>query len=240
MKTIPILTFFLFISTLLLVSCEGDSKKKIQIGDLKDSTRAYEKEAKKEEIQEILFFDEHDSAISQEKFNQKIAKGDYLPLETQSSSGRNEVHLVTLKQHEMDLENMELPEFSIEDLNGNLYTKSSMLGKVVILSFWFTASGINVDELGSLNQLAAQYKNDDKVLWLAPALDNKDQLSRFLKDKGWVYKFAANQEDFALNLGVLAYPTHLIINQNGSITKAIVRSSNAKKTILNHINQLLK
>lgn len=240
MKNIPISILISILATLALVSCQGGKEKKIKIEDLKDSTRAYEKEAKEEEIQEILFFDEYDSAISQEKFNQKIAKGDYLPLEIQSGLGRNEVHLVTLKQHEMDLESMELPEFSIEDLNGNLYTKSSMLNKVVILSFWFTASGINVEELEGLNQLAAQYKNNDKVLWLAPALDNKDQLSRFLKNRGWVYRFAANQENFALDLGVLAYPTHLIINQRGSITKAIVRSSNARKTIQSNINQLLK
>jgi peroxiredoxin len=139
----------------------------------------------------------------------------------------------------MDLENMELPEFSIQDLNGNLYTKSSMNGKVVIFSFWFTASNINVNELQALNQLAAEYKNNEQILWLAPALDNKDQLSRFLKDKGWVYRFAANQEDFALDLGVLAYPTHIIVDAGGNIHKAIVRSSKAQEVLENNITQLL-
>lgn len=239
MKNIPVSFFLLLISSLLLMSCEEEQKKKIQIEDLKDSTRAYTDEVKKETIQEILFFDEHDSSIDQEKFNQKIAQGNYLPLEVQGMEGRNEVHLVTLEQHEMDLENMELPEFSIQDLNGNLYNKSSMNGKVVIFSFWFTASNINVNELQALNQLAAEYKNNEQVLWLAPALDNKDQLSRFLKDKGWVYRFAANQEDFALDLGVLAYPTHIIVDAEGNIHKAIVRSSKAQEVLENNITQLL-
>lgn len=227
------------LSLSLLFSCSGEEAKKITITDLKDSTRAQEQNESASVVQELQFYDEHDSAINQEKFNQKIASGIFLPLETQSIGGQNEVHLITLEKHARNLEEMEVPDFSLSDLNGNTYNRKNTLGKVTVLSFWFTSSPLNVNEIGKLNELALQFKENNKVLWLAAALDNADQLSRFLKDKGWAFRFAADQEKLAIEFGVLTYPTHLIIDQKGQIVRALVRNGDSAAAIAQKINSLL-
>ena len=221
---------------LLLSSCNNSSEESMAFEDIKDSSNR----AVPTRIQEnITFYDTNHKIISTDKFNHRLAEGLYLSEQIQKADGSEAVHLISIKEHAKKLEAQSLPDFELLNLSGKQYTNQSILGKVTILSFWFTASQVCTTDLLSLNNLAKKYKDNDDCIWLAAALDNPTNLSRFLRGKNWNFEFAANQEMLALRFGVLTYPTHIIIDQQGNISKAIVRHSKTVEAVSQSLKKLL-
>jgi len=221
---------------LVLSACKNTSKEKITFEDIKDSSHR----AAPTKIEEnITFFDTKDKIISTDRFNQLLAEGLYLSEQRQKLDGSEEVHLISIKKHAKKLEAQPLPEFELLNLRGERYTKQNLVGKVTILSFWFTASHICTKDIQDLNNLAQKYSNTKDCIWLAPALDNPANLSRFLRGKNWNFDFAADQELLALKFGILTYPTHLIIDQQGNISKAVIRHPKTSEVVDQTLQNLL-
>lgn len=221
---------------LFISACKSPSKDKITFEDIKDSSHR----AAPTKIEEnITFYDTKQKVISTDRFNQLLAEGLYLSEQRHKLDGSEEVHLISIKEHAKKLEAQPVPDFELSNLRGERYTKQSLAGKVTILSFWFTASHICTKDIQDLNNLAKQYSNNEKCIWLAPALDNPANLSRFLRGKNWSFDFAADQELLALKFGILTYPTHLIIDQQGNISKAVIRHPKTSEVVQQTIQSLL-
>ncbi|WP_052598956.1 peroxiredoxin [Aureispira sp. CCB-QB1] len=221
---------------LILSACKDPSKEKITFEDIKDSSHR----AAPTKIEEnITFFDTQNKIISTDKFNQLLAEGLYLSEQKQKIDGSEEVHLVSIKEHAKKLEAQPLPDFELSNLRGDRYTKQSLAGKVTILSFWFTASHICTKDIQDLNALAKKYANNKNCIWIAPALDSPANLSRFLRGKSWNFDFAADQELLALKFGIITYPTHLIIDKQGNISKAVIRHPKTNEVVEQTIQNLL-
>jgi len=230
-------SWILLLSILIVViSCKSPKEEKITLDTIKTAVNR----AAPLEEENIAFFDSEKQSISSDKFNQLLAEGIYLTEQKFSIEGIEEIHLLSISEHTKKLENTTVPSFKISDLNGNLFTNDSLKNKVTVLSFWFTASQICTREIDKLNAIAQKYKTNKEHLWLAPALDKTTDLSHFLKNKGLDYNFIANQEVLALKFGILTYPTHLIINQDGKIVKAVMRNPNSKNVIDGVLEQLLQ
>jgi peroxiredoxin len=226
-------TIFLLLA---LNACKNPDQKKITFEDIKDSSNR----AAPTRIQEnITFYDTNDKIISTDKFNQLLAEGLSFSEQRQQLDGSEEVHLISIKEHAKKLEAQALPDFELLNLSGKRYTKQSLLGKVTILSFWFTASHVCTKDILDLNNLAQKYSANEDCLWLAPALDNPTSLSRFLRGKIWNLEFAADQELLAIKFGILTYPTHLIIDQQGNIAKAVIRHPKTTEVINQTLQNLL-
>lgn len=225
--------FLLFLVT--LNACQPPAQKKIKLEDITDSSsRAFPLQ----EDSDMLFYDTQEQLISSDRFNQYLADGLYISETKVNIYGKEEIRLVSLLDYTLKLENQQLPEFEFKDLNGKSYNLHSLKGKVTVLSFWFTASSVCTQEIGQLQNLSQKLKNN-KIQWLAPALDKAPDLIRFLKDNDWNYTFIADQEELALKLGILSYPTHLIINKEGKIFRAMARHHNTADAIEEVVNSLL-
>lgn len=224
---------------LVLSSCNNPSEERITFQNIKDSSNR----AVPTRIEEnITFYDTNHKIISTDKFNQLLAEGLYLSEQIQKADRSEEVHLISIKEHAKKLEAQPLPDFEFLNLSGEKHTNQSLIGKVTILSFWFTASHICTTDLIALNNLAKKYSAKDDCLWLAAALDSPTNLSRFLRGKNWnfEFEFAADQEFLALKFGILTYPTHLIIDQEGNIVKAVIRQSETVEVVNQTLKKLLR
>lgn len=222
---------------LVLNSCNNPSEEKITFQQIKDSSNR----AVLTRIEEnITFYDTDHKIISTDKFNQLLAEGLYLSEQIQRTDGSEEVHLISIKEHAKELEARPLPDFELLNLSGEKYTNQSLIGKVTILSFWFTASHICTTDIIALNNFAKKYSDKDDCIWLAAALDNPSNLSRFLRGKNWDFEFAADQELLALKFGILTYPTHLVIDQEGNIVKAIIHQSKTVEVVNQTLKKLLR
>jgi peroxiredoxin len=111
------------------------------------------------------------------------------------------------------------PAFDVEDLQGNRYTLAGLAGKVVVLRFWFTACGACRLERPEINRVVDRYQGNKDVVFLALALDKKSTLRTALLKRPLRYAVVADSDELAEAYGVSAYPTHVIIDQQGNIAR---------------------
>lgn len=229
--------YIIFIPLLILLSaCQATESKDIDFDNIKDSAH---RTIPAQIAQQVHFYDTDRNTISADQFNRLLADGNYVSQQRVHNDGSEEVYLVSIEAHSESLEGTLLPDFQLVDIEGNAYTKEDLLGKTTILTFWMTASFVCVQELKMLNELVKKYEKERSFIWLAPALDPSPDLSRFLRGRNLDFAFISDQEKFAQKLGLLAYPTHLIIDEKGRIRRAIVRQPQSKSIIEETLGKLL-
>ena len=108
------------------------------------------------------------------------------------------------------------PPFSVSDLEGNSYSLDALQGQVVVLNFWFIQCKPCVQEMPELNELVKKY--EDKVVFLAFALNEASALKAFLKKRDFDYHIIPESQAVAEAYGVEGYPTHVVIDLKGKVT----------------------
>ena len=106
--------------------------------------------------------------------------------------------------------------FTITDIAGNNYTLESLKGKVVVLNFWFIECKPCVMEIPDLNKLVEKYQGKD-VVFLAIANNDKAKIQKFLEKQPYNYNLIAGNVKVANDYGIMAFPTHIIIDKNSIV-----------------------
>lgn len=112
--------------------------------------------------------------------------------------------------------------FSGYDMNGNLIDTKSLKGKVMVLNFWFTTCPPCKQERPYLNKIAESYKGDPNVVFIAIALDRKEQLETYLRQNEFKYKVIPDGKKIADSYNVTAYPTQVIVDKDGKVAFSAV------------------
>lgn len=221
---------------LILSACTPAEEPSI---DTQQITLSNNRHLKDTPNQRVRFYNAHQQRITPDQFNQLLVDGTYTSEQRLAQDGSDEIHLVNIADYSTALEGKVLPDFELTDLNGERYTNANLKGKVTVLSFWCIKSQWCIGEMSRLDTLVKRYAHQKNMVWLAPSLDPSLQLSHFLQKCSWAYTFIADQQAFAKELGIFTFPTHLIINQQGIIAKAIIRDSASPTTLQNTIEELL-
>ena len=129
-------------------------------------------------------------------------------IKMQSGMGMEQEKSVLIGAHAVD--------FVLEDLKGKKYKLSDLRGKVVVLNFWFIECKPCVMEMPELNEIVTEFKGNE-VIFLAIAVNKKDQLKKFLKRTEFKYKVLPNGQSVSDSYAVKGFPTNLIIDQNGIV-----------------------
>lgn len=188
--------------------------------------------------------DEQSNAVGKKEFLEKLGTGKYIPLRLASDSGVETYKLFLLDSSAHDgigdtmgnesmtnlkhfnMEGMPFPDFDFIDLAGNRYNKQTTQGKILILKTWFIACKACIEEFPELNNLVQHYNKRDDLTFLSLALDTQAELEEFLKKRKFTYPVVAEQKEFIMGkLDLQIYPSHLIIDQNGSISKVVNKAS---------------
>jgi len=190
--------------------------------------------------EDFTALDTDSEIITKELFLTLLSSGEYLPLKLNSkdsisyyqlykldASANADIRLTlkSLGNRELSLFKLEgttFPDFRFVDLEGNAYTKGNTKGKILVLKCWYIGCQACVKEMPALNEMVNQYKDRKDILFVSLAFDTKDQLTKFLKKRPFIYSVVPDQEEFmreVLNLHM--YPTHYIINKQGLITKVV-------------------
>lgn len=129
------------------------------------------------------------------------------------------------------LEGKPLPNFDFTDIKGNRYDSINTRGKTVVLKFWFTGCSPCIAEMPDLNNLMAQYQKDS-VVFLSLAFDSKKSLEKFLASRKFDYPVVPQQRSYIVDsLHITSFPTHIVINKQGIITKAVSSYKYLKMTL---------
>ncbi|KAA6438746.1 TlpA family protein disulfide reductase [Dyadobacter flavalbus] len=127
------------------------------------------------------------------------------------------------------------PDFEIKDVNGKVYQKASLHGKVVVFNFWSTTCAPCIEEMPRLNELVSSYTNQP-VVFLAPAPEDFQKVKSRLAKHKFYYSILPEASSLFTALGIDSYPYHIIVDKAGVI-KAVYQGSRidsaTKQPILN-------
>lgn len=192
----------------------------------------------------FIGLNQQSETIGKSEFLEKLITGSFIPLKLQSDTEDNIYKLFNLSSNAHEsigstiknesltilkhykMEGLPFREFNFTDLNGNIFNNENTKGKIIILKTWFIRCQACVAEFPELNDFVEKYKQRDDVIFLSLALETKTELENFLQKKDFKYQTVANQRDFIVNkLNLQIYPTHIIINKNGTIMKVVNKAS---------------
>lgn len=183
--------------------------------------------------------DSKSNAIDKKDFLKALTSGDFIPMRT-GKTGTTEyilIPLTNLADNDVkntiaatsrlslkyaELEGTALPKFVLNDITGKEYTNQSLMGKSVVINCWYIACVPCVKEIPDLNELINRYKTNPDLVFLAIGFDNKDQIAEFNKKRKFLYNLIYDGEEYLrYTLGIETYPTHILINKDGTIQKIV-------------------
>jgi peroxiredoxin len=190
--------------------------------------------------QNFTAYDTLDKSMDKLSFLKALTSGNYFPLKLQSGGGKLYYQLYKFKPSAGDdmralitgyapayydhyrRVGRKFPAFDFTDINGNRYTTQSTKGKIVILKCWFIGCTNCELEMPELNALVNKYKNRKDVIFVSLAPDTKTQLQAFLKRKRFDYSIIPGQKAYMADvLKMNAFPTHFIINKQGTVVNVV-------------------
>ena len=108
------------------------------------------------------------------------------------------------------------PSFSMTDINGKTISSESLLGKVVVLNFWFVTCQPCIEEIPDLNEVYKKYKNNPDVVFASITFNEKEKVSKFLKKHPLDYPVISDARNICNEFSVNSYPTNMVIDKEGN------------------------
>ncbi|MCW5959841.1 MAG: TlpA family protein disulfide reductase [Pyrinomonadaceae bacterium] len=113
----------------------------------------------------------------------------------------------------------------IVSITGKSFGPNELIGKVVVLNFWFTSCPPCLKEIPELNNIVDEYSGKD-VVFLAFATDKKDQIEAFIAENPFKYNLIPEATMLMLRFlepdknGRMetAFPTHIVVDRTGKKT----------------------
>ncbi len=140
------------------------------------------------------------------------------------------------KAKELQAEGREVPDFTLNDLNGNPLSLSSLRGKYVILDFWGSWCGWCIKGIPQMKEYYQKYKGKFEIL----GIDCSDTDEAWRKavaenELPWLHVYNPEDGDVPELYGIQGFPTKIIVDPEGKIYKTVVGEDPAFYTLLDEL-----
>ncbi len=142
----------------------------------------------------------------------------------QGFSQPSEEQIRQVKEEKKEVKRMkgqQFPSFEFTTIEGNTYSSDELDGKILMVNFWFSRCGPCIQEMPEMNEMVEKFQSEE-VVFLAPTFDDTERVRSFLSKRNFDYQIVPDVKDFCLELNVRSYPTHFIVNREGTIEKVII------------------
>jgi len=125
------------------------------------------------------------------------------------------------------------PDFKLWLTDGSIVTQNETKGKIVVLKFWFTTCVPCITGIPKLNDLVEKYKDNNDVVFIAPAIDRSDIVRQFLTRYPFDFKVAYSANDVSQIYNTNGvFPSYFIIDKNGKIAYIDSQAKEIKQAVL--------
>ena len=110
-------------------------------------------------------------------------------------------------------------------IDGNNIQIGGKQEKPILLNLWFVECPGCIEEIPALNKLQEKY--GDKVDFVAMTFNDKEKVSKFLKQKKFNFRHITNVEDYIKRIATYPYPENIFIGKDGHIRyiEGLIRGS---------------
>ncbi len=128
------------------------------------------------------------------------------------------VYFELLKKRNDCLVGAMAPNFTATTVDNEVIEPSKLIGKVVVLNFWFTKCEPCIKEMPYLNKLVTTFSGKD-VAFISLAPEDPEKLKAFFTKHPFAFKTIPNSETIRRDVFKLfsIWPYTIIIDKNGKI-----------------------
>ncbi|MFC1770118.1 TlpA family protein disulfide reductase [Nitrospirota bacterium] len=116
------------------------------------------------------------------------------------------------------------PDFTLADLDGKIWTLSTLKGSVVVINFWATWCSPCRKEMPSLNATAKHYAgNDDFLILTLLYQDSPAAAKDYFKEEGFKMPILLDDTSkVSVDYGLTGVPETYIVDKEGNLVKYFV------------------
>ncbi len=121
-----------------------------------------------------------------------------------------------------------IPKFTLQALDGRIFTRDSLKGKIAVLKFWHKDDAEHsLKDLANLQQVYARYQNEDSIVFLAVCAEadevSDDELKSVFTRAGLSLPIARVTSQVARRAFALeVVPTTMILGSDGSLQERTI------------------
>ena len=121
------------------------------------------------------------------------------------------------------VEGIEAPDFTLNDLNGQPLSLSSLRGKYVVLDFWGSWCGWCIKGIPDMKKYYEKYKGKLEILGI-DCRDTEEKWKAAVEkhELPWLHVYNAGNPDVSILYAIQGYPTKIVVDPEGKIAKIVV------------------
>jgi len=137
-----------------------------------------------------------------------------------------------------------IPDFSFTTLGNKTITQEDLKGDATILVVWATWCGDCIREIPELNELAAKYKDNANVNFIALSDEDEATVQKSLKRFPFNFTHVVNAKEYSdqLKTGITKhFPQVLVVDKDLKVVFDVTENKQKLFSVLdNHIQTILK
>lgn len=128
------------------------------------------------------------------------------------------------------------PDFTLKSIDGKNISLSSLKGKVVVLDFWGSWCGWCIKGMPKMKEYYAKYKGKLEILGI-DCNDTEQKWRDAVKkhELPWLHVRNEGNPDVTVLYGISGFPTKIVIDAEGKISKVVVGESEDFYTYLDQL-----